>query len=97
MGEIADAMLNGELCEGCGVFIPGEAEGIPRYCSVQCAKDRGASVDQVIESAPKPKSGLWKPSPKKPKTQCTICKKWVKKIGMENHLKDAHNIPYQIG
>lgn len=32
MGDIADMMLDGTLCEGCGVYLPGEGEGIPRYC-----------------------------------------------------------------
>jgi hypothetical protein len=41
MGEIADAMLEGDLCEMCGVALDGEGYGIPRYCSNQCAKDRG--------------------------------------------------------
>lgn len=42
MGEIADAMINGEMCEMCGVPLSGEAGGFPRYCSKECAKDRGA-------------------------------------------------------
>jgi len=31
MGEIADMMLDGTMCECCGVFI-GRAVGYPRYC-----------------------------------------------------------------
>lgn len=41
MGEIADAMLDGTLCEGCGAYI-GDETGFPGYCSPQCAADRGA-------------------------------------------------------
>lgn len=41
MGEIAEAMLDGTLCEGCGTYI-GDATGFPGYCSRQCARDRGA-------------------------------------------------------
>lgn len=41
MGEIADAMLDGTLCEGCGAYL-GDDTGFPGYCSDQCAKDRGA-------------------------------------------------------
>lgn len=48
MGEIAEMMLDGTLCEGCGVYIEGEGEGFPRYCSPQCARDRGA--DWALES-----------------------------------------------
>ncbi len=51
MGEIADAMLDGQLCEMCGVPFceSGECEemGIPMYCSEECAKDRNADKSQV--------------------------------------------------
>ena len=41
-GEIADMMLGGTLCEGCGEYLDSDDEmGIPMYCSTQCAKDRG--------------------------------------------------------
>lgn len=33
MGEIADMMLEGTLCEICGAYIPeGEPDGFPRKC-----------------------------------------------------------------
>jgi hypothetical protein len=41
MGEIADMMLDGTMCEMCGTFI-GNGDGYPRYCSKACARDRGA-------------------------------------------------------
>jgi hypothetical protein len=41
MGEIADMMLDGTLCECCGAFIDDDAPGHPRYCSKECAKARG--------------------------------------------------------
>lgn len=46
MGEIADMMLDGTLCEGCGEYI-GEGDGYPQYCSEQCASDRGAYTAQI--------------------------------------------------
>lgn len=49
MGEIADSMISGESCEMCGVFLEGEAEGFPRYCSKECADDRGADASQIAE------------------------------------------------
>jgi hypothetical protein len=49
MGEIADSMIYGEACEMCGVPLPGEASGFPRYCSLECAKDRGADASQVAK------------------------------------------------
>ena len=52
MGEIADMMLDGTLCECCGEFL-GDAEdpnweppGYPRYCSRQCAENRGVGWEE---------------------------------------------------
>lgn len=51
MGEIAEMMLDGTLCEGCGEYIDGEgAEGFPRYCSKQCAEARGMTYQPPIAS-----------------------------------------------
>ena len=43
MGEIAESMISGEMCEGCGVYLCDDCAdmGIPMYCSVECANDRG--------------------------------------------------------
>lgn len=41
MGEVAEMMLDGTLCEKCGVALCGDSPGFPRYCSKQCAEDRG--------------------------------------------------------
>lgn len=32
MGDIADMMLDGTLCDGCGCYLNGTAPGYPRYC-----------------------------------------------------------------
>lgn len=37
MGEAAEMMLDGTLCEGCGVYLDGDSPGYPRYCSARCA------------------------------------------------------------
>ena len=44
MGEIAEMMLNGTMCECCGVFLDEDSwdQGFPGYCSEECARDRGA-------------------------------------------------------
>lgn len=36
MGDIADMMLEGTLCAGCGVYIGKGDMGIPMYCSKDC-------------------------------------------------------------
>lgn len=33
MGDVADMMLDGTLCEGCGVFLEGCGDGYPRRCA----------------------------------------------------------------
>lgn len=33
MGEIADLMIEGEICEGCGAELGGGAPGFPRRCA----------------------------------------------------------------
>lgn len=40
MGEIAEMMLDGTLCEACGEYIGG-ARGFPRYCSTACEELSG--------------------------------------------------------
>ena len=37
MGDIADMMLEGILCQGCGEFL-GDGEGYPMFCSA-CGGD----------------------------------------------------------
>lgn len=50
MGDIAEMMLDGTLCECCGTYI-GHDTGFPGYCSPQCAGDRGA--DWYVPPKPK--------------------------------------------
>lgn len=55
MGEIAEAMLSGKMCEMCGVYLEDNDMDIPMYCSAQCARDRGVPEKdikyRVIEEA----------------------------------------------
>lgn len=38
MGDIAEMMLDGTLCQTCGCLVDGTTPGYPRYCE-DCAKD----------------------------------------------------------
>jgi hypothetical protein len=49
MGEIADMMLEGEMCEGCGVFLGGDVPGYPRRC-VSCGGE--SQVHSVYQTGP---------------------------------------------
>lgn len=53
MGEIAEMMLDGTLCEMCGCYIDDDdASGFPRYCSKECAKDRGVDYQKSSNRFP---------------------------------------------
>ena len=105
MGEIADMMLDGTLCEGCGKFI-GSDVGYPQYCSEACARDRGADSAAVHTGSP---SAIWQrnnPSERRQSftrrgyrgkrkaprdTPCTICGKLCRgQEGMELHRRMKH-------
>lgn len=60
MGEIADAMLDGDLCAACGSFIDHEGgEGFPRFCSPQCAGDSGeATAKRKARPGPRKRKAL---------------------------------------
>ncbi len=76
MGEIADMMLEGDLCAGCGVYLEGDGEGFPRYCSKECEPRDG----------PMPTRGTSE------KVKCPTCGKRVKSVGLKNHQRDAHGM-----
>ena len=87
MGEIADMMLDGTLCECCGEFI-GEDLGFPGYCSAQCAKDRG--VDFAIGKGGRVVRDYTAPPMKK--VRCPVCSKSVKVTGLKDHQRDVHGL-----
>lgn len=77
MGEIADMMLDGTMCAGCGEWLhDGEdGDGFPVYCA-SCAPDY---EDE--------------PEPQKPKNTvaCPECGKKVRdKIGLRQHIEAKH-------
>lgn len=67
MGEIAEGMLDGTFCEGCGEYLGSDA-GFPQYCCDQCARDRGAATSTDLEA-----TDLAPPAGKR--FRCDICKK----------------------
>lgn len=77
MGEIADMMINGDLCEGCGVAMGTPGEGYPRYCK-DCKRQ-----SRTTKLPSKPMNG---------KIKCTQCLRWVKPTGMKQHLKNKHGV-----
>jgi hypothetical protein len=55
MGAIANAMINGELCEGCGVYL-GKPTGYPRLCE-GCGADDDTGRPVVKDKANGKKKG----------------------------------------
>ncbi|WP_098493331.1 hypothetical protein [Collimonas sp. PA-H2] len=79
MGDVADMMLDGTLCQGCGVFLNEDAPGYPCSC-------RGCRIDEK-----KAKAAAYQPP--KPKAKCAVCGRKVKPTGLPDHMRDAHKEP----
>lgn len=79
MGEMADAMLNGEYCPGCGEYL-GEGDGFPQMCSGCAPRDR----------APRARPFASKPK----KVKCPQCpKRFATEFAMIDHERDVHGGP----
>lgn len=81
MGEIADLIINGALCELCGGFV-GDEVGYSRLCP-SCAKEDEAGKANCTSKDGRP---IYRPG----KTNCPECNKLVSCIGLDQHVKDAH-------
>ena len=78
MGDIADMMFDGTLCQGCGVYLPGDGQGIPR-----CCRDCKRTWLPTIQD---------KAAPAKPKVKCILCGRKLKPNGFADHKRDFHGI-----
>ncbi len=87
MGEIAEMMLDGTLCECCGEYM-GDGDGYPGYCSAECAGDRGLEYGAPVQRQTPP------PTPKqKAETLCQRCGKMLcGQRALQQHIKDKHGI-----
>lgn len=105
MGEIADLMLDGTLCEGCGVFLDGQQPGFTRLCR-DCKKAEG----RVPPAAPLSLKLACPTCGKKLATPgglhahmramhsaglvaCPACGKEVKRTGLRDHTRALHAQP----
>ena len=77
MGEIADMMLEGVLCAGCGVYLDEEEpSGFPVYCD-DCRQD-GFNDEAIAQRKPE-------------KIRCPKCyKKCGGQQGLDAHMKAKH-------
>ena len=76
MGEIADMMLDGTMCQGCGVWMDGgnDGPGHPQTCESCKREARRANAPAVMDR----------------KVACPTCGKKVKAVGLNDHRRDAH-------
>lgn len=77
MGDIADMMLDGTLCQGCGVYLRGASHGLPRCCA-DCKRTWLPTIA--------------KPPAVKPKVKCLLCGRKLKPTGLAYHKRDFHGI-----
>ena len=84
MGEISEMMLDGTLCEGCGVYM-GDACDFPRRCRY-CAVEHKAArkADNIARNVAQHAAAK--------KIPCTVCAKRVSTVGMNDHIKDVHGL-----
>lgn len=76
MGDIADMMLDGTLCEGCGVYLDLAGSSFPRRCP-GCLDDETLTIPSFVR-------------PSQNKVSCPKCKRRVKKVGLSHHMRDKH-------
>src|ERR1700686_4601532 len=80
MGEIADMMLDGTLCQECGEYMDGDS-GYPRTCGACSGRHRrsgGTSRPTVA-----PEGG-------RAKIECQTCGKRLVPAGLKDHQRDKH-------
>lgn len=81
MGEIADMMLDGTLCQGCGAYMDDSEPGHPRFCH-SCRREQRESMSPRF------------PAPSNPaKVACEVCGRHVKATGLKDHMRDRHGSP----
>lgn len=88
MGEIADAMLEGALCEGCGEYLGEDGFG-PRLCA-GCAKDRPPMHYTTPKDRRRADNYQSAIAVRKP-FKCPTChRRFRKEFAVAQHARDVH-------
>lgn len=74
MGDIAEMMLDGTLCQCCGGYLGADGD-YPQSCN-DCKKDEMLTVKAKHSSLPKMK-----------KIECPKCKKWFGNLQQHDYYK----------
>lgn len=79
MGEIADSIIEGEICQMCCCSDGREPQGYPYTCAECGGSDADGGDPTNIP-----------PRPTSPKVPCPICDKMIHEIGMHQHVAAKH-------
>jgi len=82
MGDIADSIVEGEICQICCAPDGREPQGYPYTCA-ECGGDDAPDDDD-------PSIFDIKPRPTSPKVPCSVCGKMIHEIGMHQHVAAKH-------
>lgn len=92
MGEYADAMLDGTMCEDCGEYLGGQQYGVALLCA-RCAEDRRHKGHEVARVGRffQDLGEMHTPSKTKAlKVKCPSCPRMVKAVGLADHVRVMH-------
>lgn len=100
MAEIADAIINGDLCQDCHCPLPKHGDGFPRRCiGCQRLEDNAKAPTPVHQAHNPPKPGplpKWKTTSGVtvvPRYHCTQCKLHFATLsGADQHVADVHGV-----
>ncbi len=89
MGEIAEARLNGEFCEGCGEYM-GSGQGFPRRCD-SCSDPnwRDGYEKSVAKASPLKSRPAWTQAMSRKQKQAL---QWLEKQGGHAEIQDDGNV-----
>ena len=89
MGEIADAMLNGEFCQWCGEYL-GEGDGYPVICP-GCQRTHGVNAYGEKRDTKSRAVSAQGNSSRPLSARCEVCRKRCKSdAGLAQHMSDKH-------
>lgn len=86
MGEVAEMMIDGTLCQGCGIFLNESAPGHPCHCYECAAEGKADNKARRISEHHKQQAA-------QKKIPCEKCGRRVKVVGMADHIRDSHSEP----
>lgn len=83
MGEIADMMIGGEMCQYCGEYL-GDGDGYPRSCAGCASEDDGKPGIRKVKIVARSNNSA------PLKHHCPMCGKRVSPQGMGDHVMAVH-------